>query len=106
MSHRQQVYPERTDRARGGPDEAAQHVEEGGLAGAVRSDEAAGTLLEGQAHVVQRGDAAVADGQAFDFDHVVLLGAGLRSLLRRKRPRRARSLGTWSARPAGAVVRT
>src|SRR5581483_12094996 len=103
---------------RGGPDEAAQDVEERGLARAVRSDETARPLIERQAHGVQRGDAAVADGQAVDFDHGTrsgVSGSGAGWLFRwrlpgrrrtSRRQSRARSLGTWSARPAGAVVST
>ncbi len=56
-----------------GLDEAAEDVEERRLAGAVRADQAAGAAGEDDAHVVDRGDAREADGEALDLDH-----AGLR----------------------------
>src|SRR5262249_23826783 len=90
------------------PDEPAQDVEERRLPGAIRPDQAAGAGLEGHAHAVQRGHAAEADGQAVNLDHAGSPsgGAGRRGRRRSRRPSRARSLGTWSASPRGAVSST
>ena len=75
-----------------GPDESGQHVEERGLARAVRPDEAAGALLERQVHVVERGDAAVPDGQVGDLDHAA-------------RPLRRRGPDDDAGRPTSLLIR-
>ena len=59
----------------GGPHEAAQHVEERGLAGAVGPDQPARARVEGDRHAVEWRDAAEAHGQVGDLDHRALLRA-------------------------------
>ena len=68
MDDRQQVFAERAYCPPGRPDETAQDVEERRLAGTVGADQPAGTVLEGQTHAIERGDAAEADSQAVNFD--------------------------------------
>src|ERR687891_737815 len=104
VGDRQQVLAEGADPARGRADEPAEHVEERGLAGAVGSDQAARAGGEVERHRVDRHDAAEADGEVLHLDH--------RAISRRensppmRRPSFARSFGTWSTRPPGAVIST
>ncbi len=109
VGHRQNVLAEGANGARDGPDEAAEDVEERGLAGAVRPDQPTRAAGEADGHAVDRKHAAEADGQILDLDHA---GDPLRPFdepaNRRPIARRsfATSLGTWSMSPPGAVSRT
>src|SRR5262249_52866557 len=98
----QQVLAERPDRAFRGLHEAGQDVEERRLSGAVRADPPTGAARERDAHVVDRGDPGEAHREAFDLDHAVFLPKGFAT----SRPSLARSFGTWSASPPGAVSST
>src|ERR1700722_14379632 len=120
MRHPQQVLVERGDGAGRRADEPGQHVEERGLAGAVRADQPAHAVGERQAHPVERGDAAVPDGEVLDLDHapspppgtpgtpvpVRTAGSGRRHNRLISRYSRFMSLGNWSAIPPGAVAST
>ena len=108
VGHPQQVLAERRDRADGRLDEAAEDVEERRLAGAVRADQAAGAAGEDDAHVVDRRDAGEAHREALDLDHGGFLSAAACSRTRAatSRPSLARSFGSCSASPPGAVSST
>src|SRR5206468_4181422 len=97
VRHAQQVLAESRDRARGRPDEAAEHVEEGGLAGAVRPDQPAGARLELNGHPVERGDAAEAHGEVVDVDHLArsLAGTTFRTSPYSSPPSLFMSRGNW-----------
>ena len=107
VGHLEQVLAEGGDDAGRRLDESAQDVEERRLAGAVRADQPARAAREDDAHVVDRGDAREADGQAADLDHAVAFPRGSdRTRATSSRPRFAMSFGNCSARPPGAVSST
>jgi hypothetical protein len=83
VGHRQKVLVVGAYRSGDRPHEAAQHVEERRLAGAVGADEPAGPAGELDAHAVDRGHAAEADGQAVDRDHLAASRAGVARLTSR-----------------------
>ena len=92
-----------------GLDEAAEDVEERRLAGAVRADQAAGAAGEDDAHVVDRRDAGEADGEALrPRSRRLPLRRPPASRTRSRRAARAcaRSFGSCSTRPPGAVSST
>ena len=116
VGHAEQVLAERADAPCGRADEAAQHVEERRLAGAVRADQAARPGREHDGHPVERRDAAEADGEILDLDHAIAPPAPAAAAHGppRSRPRFLRSFGhlvddarrARSAAPGGRRRRT
>src|SRR3954469_18958070 len=108
VRHAQQVVAEHMDLDGGRLHEAAHHVEERGLAGAVGADQPAGARVERDRHGVERLHAAEAHGQVGDLDHgASSRAAWLRWNGRLSRPaRRPRSRGSCTAMPSGAVIST
>ena len=108
VDHLEEVLPERLDRAGGRLHEPREHVEERRLPRTVRTDEAARAAGKGHAHVVDRRDAGEANGEVLDLDHEEpsVEELALRKGRARSLPSFARSFGTWSASPPGAVSST